>query len=76
MGSDWDDRAKWRREGRTGPNGPKYESRRNRRAVQTGKHVGRHENDEKGCLRDLIACVAIGGVTVYAIGDVIVRALS
>lgn len=36
MPSDWDGRPTWRKQGRSGPNGPKYASRKNRNAVRKG----------------------------------------
>lgn len=42
--NDWDDfLPKWRKEGRTGPNGPKYASAKDRRTVRNGGTVGKDQ---------------------------------
>jgi hypothetical protein len=55
MGSEWEP-PKWRREGRSGPNGPKYASRKDRAAVRRGGKPG----DNDGCA--LTALAIVGGV--------------
>jgi len=42
--NDWDDLIpKWRKEGRTGPNGPKYALAKDRRTVRRGGTVGKDQ---------------------------------
>jgi len=44
--NDWDDMLpQWRREGRTGPNGPRYAKGSDRRAVRDGKPVGQPKKE-------------------------------
>lgn len=37
MGQEWDGRPQWQREGRTGPNGPRYASAADRNRARAGK---------------------------------------
>lgn len=44
MGTSWDP-PKWRQEGRTGPNGPKYAKAKDRATVRRGGTVGQWKGD-------------------------------
>jgi hypothetical protein len=47
MPNDWDGRPSWRQQGRSGPNGPRYASRKNRNAVRKGGKAS-PSNDTSG----------------------------
>lgn len=48
--NDWPDNTpRWRQEGRTGPNGPRYASRRDRAAVRRGGSPGKPPKKKKLC---------------------------
>lgn len=68
MGNDWgDNKPLWQRQGRSGPNGPRYASRKDRASVRRTGKPGQNKGCGKATVVILLVVLGVPTLSVYGV---------